>query len=197
MKIILASNNAGKIREFSLLLAPFNMEIIPQAEFNVPEIEETELTFIENALLKARFASKKTGLPAIADDSGLAVSALNGVPGIYSARYAGKQANSQENIQKLLADMKNVPDENRAAAFHCVLVFMSHYQDPTPILCDGKWSGVITRESRGTNGFGYDPVFYLPELQKTAAELPLEVKNKISHRGKALQSLLQALTEKI
>jgi len=197
MRIVLASNNLGKIREFRELLSNFQLDVIPQAELNVPEAEETGLSFIENAIIKARHAARITGLPALADDSGLAVTALQGAPGIYSARYAGAQANAKDNIKKLLSEMKDLPDEKRGASFHCVLVFMSHEHDPTPLVCDGKWSGRILHEPRGTDGFGYDPVFFDPTMQQSAAELPLAVKNKISHRGIALQSLLNLLPEKL
>jgi len=197
MKIVLASNNVGKIREFRELLSHLNLEIIPQADLDVPEAEETGLTFIENALIKARHAAKLTGLPALADDSGLSVHALQGAPGIYSARYAGVKAASKDNIHKLLAAMKDVPDDQRVASFHCVLALMTHETDPTPLVCDGKWTGTILREPRGTDGFGYDPIFFDPTRKQSAAELPPEVKNKISHRGIALQSLLTLLPEKI
>ncbi|RDI41322.1 XTP/dITP diphosphatase [Aquicella lusitana] len=197
MKIVLASNNPGKIQEFSELLKNFHLEIIPQSAFNIAEAEETGLSFIENALIKARHASRLTGLPAIADDSGLVVSALHGAPGIYSARYAGTQANAQDNIKKLLHELKDVPEGNRQAQFHCVLVFVSHEKDPTPLVCDGSWSGTILHEPKGEKGFGYDPVFYVPSEGKAAAELPSTIKNEISHRGQALQILLKRLPEKI
>lgn len=197
MKVVLASHNAGKIKEFSELLAPFHIELIPQSEFNVSEIEETGLSFIENGILKARHAAMSTGLPALADDSGLAVDALHGAPGIYSARYAGLGASATDNIHKLIHEMQNVPDEKRSAHFHCILVFMSHASDPTPLICDGKWSGQILHSPRGEHGFGYDPLFYVPSEKMTAAELPAAIKNKISHRGIALSSLLKMLPEKI
>lgn len=195
MKIVLASSNAGKIRELASLLLPLHIDLIAQSDLGVVDVEETGLSFIENALLKARHAAKVTGLPAIADDSGLAVHALNGAPGIYSARYAGNQANSHDNITKLLSEMKNVPAGQRQAAFHCVLAFMHHDQDPTPIVCDGQWNGVIATKSQGQDGFGYDPIFFIPELNKTAAELSSHEKNQLSHRGKALQSLIHQLSE--
>lgn len=197
MKIVLASNNAGKIRELNELLGHLHIEFIPQANLGVEEIEETGLTFVENALLKARHASQVTGLPALADDSGLAVDALNGAPGIYSARYAGKQANATDNINKLLLALKNVPDDQRTASFHCVLAFMKHAEEPTPLICTGKWSGIILRQPQGKGGFGYDPIFYVPSEQKSSAELLPALKNSISHRGIALQSLLDLLPEKI
>ena len=197
MRIVLASNNPGKIQEFRELLKDFALKIVPQAELGVEEVEETGLTFIENALIKARHAASKTGLPAISDDSGLAVAALQGAPGIYSARYAGANASAEDNIEKLLAALKTIPDEKRQADFHCVLVFMSHANDPTPLVCTGKWSGTILQAPVGKRGFGYDPLFYVPSEQKTAAELSPTIKNKISHRGIALHSLLKILPEKL
>ncbi|HEU5280885.1 MAG TPA: RdgB/HAM1 family non-canonical purine NTP pyrophosphatase [Gammaproteobacteria bacterium] len=196
-KIVLASNNAGKIKEFGALLAPFHLTVIPQAELNIPDIEETGLTFIENAILKARHASALSGLPALADDSGLAVAALNGAPGIYSARYAGKGASSHACIQKLLTAMENVPDEKRQAAFHCVLAFLNHAEDPAPLISDGLWQGSILRAPRGSAGFGYDPVFFVPSEHKTAAELTETRKGELSHRGMAVNTLLAHLSEKL
>lgn len=196
-KIVLASNNAGKIKEFGALLAPFHLTVIPQAELNIPDIEETGLSFIENAILKARHASALSGLPALADDSGLAVAALNGAPGIYSARYAGKAAGTHANIQKLLTAMENVPDDKRQAAFHCVLAFLNHADDPVPLICDGLWQGSILRAPRGSAGFGYDPVFFVPSEHKTAAELTDTRKGEISHRGMAVQCLRSHLPEKL
>lgn len=155
--------------------------------------EETGLTFIENALLKARHAAQVTGLPAIADDSGLAVEALNGAPGIWSARYAGEDASDRQNLDKLLVAMKDVPEDKRHAAFHCVLVYLRHANDPTPLVFHGRWPGVITREAHGEGGFGYDPVFLLPESGKTAAEMTKAEKLAVSHRGQALKQLLDAL----
>jgi XTP/dITP diphosphohydrolase len=197
MKVVLASSNAGKIKEFKVLLQDFDIDLIPQSELGVSDVEETGLSFIENALIKARHAALVTGLPAIADDSGLAVDALDGAPGIYSARYAGEQAGAADNINKLLKALEKIPDEKRSASFHCILVFMSHPLDPTPLVCDGKWSGNILRRARGEDGFGYDPIFYVPTEKKTAAELSSALKNKISHRGIALQSLLKMLPDKI
>jgi len=193
MNIILASNNAGKIAEFSALLAPLDYHITPQKEFNIVDVAETGLTFIENALQKARNAATLTGLPALADDSGLVVPALNGAPGIYSARYAGEKANAQMNINKLLADMTDFQQEQRRAWFYCVLVFLRHANDPSPIIAQGSWHGEILMAPRGAQGFGYDPIFWLADLQKSSAELPLELKNALSHRGKALQSLIAQL----
>lgn len=196
-KVVLASHNAGKIREFKELFKPFHIDLLTQADLGVNDIEETGLTFVENALLKARNASRVTGLPAIADDSGLVVPALGGAPGIYSARYAGEAANAKDNIAKLLQALKDVPDEKRQASFHCVLVYISHENDPTPLICDGQWSGVILHAPKGEDGFGYDPIFYVPSEKRTAAELPLALKNTMSHRGKALQLLIQSLAEKL
>lgn len=196
-KIVLASHNAGKIREFRELLAPLQLTLIPQAELSIPDIEETGLTFIENAILKARHASRLAKLPALADDSGLAVHALNGAPGIYSARYAGKMAGTHENILKLLSDMDAIPDEARQASFHCVLALLTHENDPVPLVAEGIFHGSILRAPRGSGGFGYDPVFFVPEEHKTAAELSPDRKHEISHRGKAIQTLLARLPEKL
>ncbi len=197
MKIILASNNQGKIHEFNELFKTFEHEIIPQSAFHVIDADETGLTFVENALIKARHACQLTGLPAIADDSGLAVAALNGAPGIYSARYAGKNVSAEEKNKKLLAELAVIPDDKRQASYHCVLVFMLHPKDPVPLICEGIWHGEILREPRGEKGFGFDPIFYLPGLEKSVAELSPELKNKISHRGKALQMLTHKLAEKL
>jgi XTP/dITP diphosphohydrolase len=193
MKIVLASNNPGKAREIGQLLGSRAIEIVPQSEFGVPEVEETGLTFVENAILKARNAAQHTGLPAIADDSGLEVDALNGAPGIYSARYAGPGASDAQNLQKLLADLKDVPDVERTARFQCLMVYLRHALDPTPLICQGTWEGRITRQPIGANGFGYDPVFYVPDQACTAAQLPAEVKNRLSHRGQALRQLVAKL----
>ena len=192
-RIVLATNNPGKVREFAAVLAGFALEIVPQSAFNVPEVEETGLTFVENALLKARNAALHTGLPALADDSGLAVDALGGAPGIYSARYAGPGAGDRANIDKLLAELRGVPAEQRTARFVCVLALLHHADDPTPLICQGSWEGVILTEPRGANGFGYDPVFLVPGENRTAAELEPAVKNRLSHRGQALAQLAQAL----
>ncbi|ATY92156.1 Ham1 protein homolog [Pectobacterium atrosepticum SCRI1043] len=192
-KVVLATGNPGKVRELASLLADFGLDIVAQTELGVDSAEETGLTFIENAILKARHAAQITGLPAIADDSGLAVDALGGAPGIYSARYAGAEASDQQNLDKLLLTVKDVPDEQRRASFHCVLVYLRHAEDPTPIVCHGSWQGVLTHQSSGSGGFGYDPIFFVPELGKTAAELTREEKNAQSHRGQALRLLLDAL----
>lgn len=192
-RIVLASNNAGKVREFNQLLTDTDIEVIPQSEFSVTEIEETGLTFVENALLKARNAAAHTGLPAVADDSGLEVDALQGAPGIYSARYAGAGASDQDNVQKLLDALKNVPEKKRSARFQCLMVYMRHARDPTPRIFQGSWEGQILYETRGDNGFGYDPVFYVPDQRCSSAQLSPEVKNSLSHRGQALKQLVQSL----
>jgi XTP/dITP diphosphohydrolase len=197
IRIVLASSNTGKIRELSTLFSSLPIELIPQSVFDVVDVEETGLTFVENALLKARHAAKISGLPAIADDSGLAVDALQGAPGIYSARYAGIGVPNEMHLHKLLHALENTPDDQRQACFHCVLVFVTHENDPTPLICHGRWQGEVLRALRGTNGFGYDPVFYVPTEKKSAAELSPEQKNKISHRSMALQSLLTLLPEKL
>ncbi|WP_277977763.1 XTP/dITP diphosphatase [Pantoea endophytica] len=192
-KVVLATGNPGKVRELADLLAAFGLDIVAQTELGVESAEETGLTFIENAILKARHAAEITGLPAIADDSGLAVNALGGVPGIYSARYAGVDASDQQNLDKLLVALENVPDGERQAQFHCVLVYVRHAADPTPLVFHGSWAGEITRAAAGAGGFGYDPIFYVPELGKTAAELSKDEKRAVSHRGKALTLLLEAM----
>jgi XTP/dITP diphosphohydrolase len=192
-KVVLATGNAGKVRELASLLSDFGLDVVAQTELNVESVEETGLTFIENAILKARHAAKVTGLPALADDSGLAVDVLGGAPGIYSARYAGEDASDQQNLEKLLVALKDVPDEQRQAQFHCVLVYMRHAEDPTPLVCHGSWPGRITREAAGNGGFGYDPIFFVPDAGKTAAELSREEKIAVSHRGQALKLLLEAL----
>lgn len=191
--IVLASNNAGKVREFGALLAGLDMDVVPQSQFNVSEIEETGLTFVENAILKARNAANHARRPAIADDSGLEVDALDGAPGIYSARYAGPGAGDTANLEKLLSMLAEVPEEKRSARFQCVLVYMRHALDPTPLICQGTWEGRILTAPRGRGGFGYDPVFFVPTHNCASAELPPEVKNALSHRGQALQKLLAAM----
>ena len=194
-KIILASGNAGKLREFQQLLGGCGFDICPQSEFFSESAEETGLTFVENALIKARYACQKTGLPAIADDSGIEVDALNGRPGIYSARYAGVGADDQKNNALLLQELMNVPDEKRTARYHAVLVYMRHAEDPTPIICHGVWEGKILRDAKGAGGFGYDPLFYVPTHDCASAELSKDEKNKISHRGKAMAELLSKLSQ--
>lgn len=187
-KIILATGNQGKILEFQSLLKE-KFEFQAQSDFGVIEVEETGLSFIENAILKARNAAKHTNQWAMADDSGLVVEALNGNPGIYSARYAGENATDEENVDKLLKNLEN--ETNRNAYFYCAIVLVKHHLDPTPIIALGQWNGKILKQRQGENGFGYDPVFYLPQLQKTSAELSQKEKNKISHRGLAFEQLLQ------
>lgn len=191
--IVLASSNAGKVREFNDLLGGLHLEVVPQSHFNVADADETGLTFVENAILKARHAARHTGLPALADDSGLEVDALHGAPGIYSARYAGVGASDADNLKKLLAALKEVPEPGRKARFQCVLVYLRHALDPTPLICQGSWEGRILCEPRGANGFGYDPVFYVPTHSVSAAELTPETKNSLSHRGQALRLLLAGL----
>jgi XTP/dITP diphosphohydrolase len=192
-KVVLATGNPGKVREMADLLAAFGLDIVAQTELGVESAEETGLTFIENAILKARHAAAITGLPAIADDSGLAVDALGGAPGIYSARYAGEEASDRQNLLKLLAALENVPDDKRQAQFHCVLVYLRHAEDPTPLVFHGSWQGEITRSAVGEGGFGYDPIFFVPELGKTAGEMTKAEKHAVSHRGKAMTLLLEAM----
>ncbi|GMQ88235.1 MAG: XTP/dITP diphosphatase [Gammaproteobacteria bacterium] len=192
-RIVLASNNAGKVREFNQLLAGSEFEVIPQSEFQVEEIEETGLSFVENALLKARNAAQHTGLPAIADDSGLEVDALDGAPGIYSARYAGAGASDRQNLEKLLEALKDVGDEDRNARFQCLMVYLRRPSDPTPMIFQGTWEGRILHAPQGNNGFGYDPVFYVPQQQCASAELASDLKNSLSHRGQALRQLISGL----
>lgn len=191
--IVLASNNAGKLREFGQLLAVAQIHVVPQGDCGVPEAAETGLTFVENAILKARNAALHSGLAALADDSGIEVDALNGAPGIYSARYAGPGASDTDNLVKLLVDLDAVPDDQRTARYQCVLVYLRHPQDPTPLICQGTWEGLILRDPRGGHGFGYDPVFLVPALGRTAAELEPDLKNRLSHRGQALRQLQQLL----
>lgn len=196
-RIVLATGNAGKVRELDALLAGRGLEILPQSRFAVPQAEETGLTFVENAIIKARNAAAHTGLPAIADDSGIEVDALHGAPGIRSARYAGPGASDRDNLDKLLAELAGVPDHRRTARFQCLLVYLRHAADPTPLICQGTWEGTIAREPRGGHGFGYDPVFYVPEQGRSAAELDPALKNRLSHRGRALRCLQRLLTQKL
>ncbi|HEB92035.1 MAG TPA: RdgB/HAM1 family non-canonical purine NTP pyrophosphatase [Gammaproteobacteria bacterium] len=192
-KVVLASGNRGKLREINQVLAGLGMQALPQSDFNVNDAEETGLSFVENAILKARHATRATGLPAIADDSGLEVDALNGAPGIYSARFAGPGATDADNVQKLLAALKDVPEAERTARFQCLMVFMAHAEDSTPLICQGTWEGRILHQPSGENGFGYDPVFFVAGKHCAAAKLSPEVKNHLSHRGQALDKLLTAL----
>lgn len=190
-KIVLASGNQGKVREFTSLFADYGVDVIAQKELGVEDVPETGTTFVENAIIKARHAAKETGLPAIADDSGLVVDALGGAPGIYSARYAGANATDSDNIDKLLSRLDG--QQNRKAHFFCTLVFMRHADDPVPLVSQGKWLGEILLHRQGDGGFGYDPVFNVPSHNMTAAELDKAEKNRISHRGKALAVLLDAM----
>lgn len=190
-RIVLASGNQGKLRELSSRLASLPIELVTQKSLDIEAAEETGLTFIENAILKARHAAQLSGLPAIADDSGIEVDALHGEPGIYSARYAGEDATDQANIDKLLTQLAT--HENKTARFHCVIVYLKHANDPCPLICQACWEGQITDTLSGEHGFGYDPIFWLPALNKTAAELSRDEKNQISHRGKALDQLLPVL----
>ena len=196
-KIVLASGNNGKLREFAQLFAPMDIEVIPQANFNVPEAEETGLTFVENAIIKARNAAYHTGLPAIADDSGIEVDYLLGAPGIYSARYAGAAASDQDNLDALLTALDGVPDPERAARYQCLLVMMRHSKDPTPLICQADWQGSILTKEKGDGGFGYDPIFWVAEQQCSAAELTADQKHKVSHRGKAMRQFIKAFQNQI
>ena len=191
-KLVLASGNQGKLREFSQLFADKDIQVIPQNEFDTIEAEETGLSFVENAILKARNACKFSGLPALADDSGLEVDALKGAPGIYSARYAGPDASDTDNYLKLLNALKDVPLEKRSARFQCVLVYMRHENDPTPQVFQGSWEGQILTEPSGAEGFGYDPIFLVPSEACSSAELSKDRKNALSHRGQAIQELLRS-----
>lgn len=190
-KLVIASNNQGKLREIGELLAPLAIDVVPQSAFNIGEADEPHITFVENALAKARHASRCSGLPALADDSGICVSALGGAPGVNSARYAGEPRSDERNNLKLIEALKNQMD--RRAYYYCVIVLVRHADDPQPVIADGSWHGEIIDSPRGTGGFGYDPYFYLPEFGKTSAELTAEQKNKISHRGEALAKLVELL----
>lgn len=190
-KIVLASNNQGKLKEFYQILSPLGVELHSQSEFDVPEADEPFFTFVENALAKARHASKLTGLPALADDSGICVNALQGAPGVFSARYAGEPKSDSRNNQKLIVDLQNKAD--KSAYYYCVLVLVRSEHDPQPVIADGIWTGEIVASARGENGFGYDPHFWIPSLNKTVAELSAEQKNQLSHRGQALRALFEKL----
>lgn len=192
-RLVIASNNKGKIAELTHLLKPLGLTPVAQGELGVGETEEPAITFVENAILKARHAARVTGLPALADDSGLAVDALGGQPGVRSARYAGESASDEDNVRALLAAMEDIPEKQRTAQFHCVLVYLRHADDPTPVICHGRWPGRILEQPRGEGGFGYDPVFLVPETGTSAAELSRDDKNRISHRGRALAQLLEQL----
>jgi XTP/dITP diphosphohydrolase len=191
-KLVIASNNAGKLREFAHMLAPIGIEVVTQSQLGISEAEEPHCTFVENALAKARHVSRLSGLPALADDSGICVEALGGAPGVYSARFAGDNPKSdQANNQKLLADMQGVKD--RRAHYYCVLVLVRHADDPQPVIAEGEWHGEIAQEERGDGGFGYDPMFWLPALGRMSSELTHDEKHAISHRGQAMAVLLQRL----
>ena len=192
--VVLASGNAGKLRELGRVLSPLGVELKSQAAFDVPEVEENGLSFVENAIIKARAAAQHSGLPAIADDSGLEVDFLDGAPGIHSARYSGK--GDADNNSKLLAALADVPEEQRGARFQCVLVYMRHALDPTPLVCQASWEGRILTEERGEQGFGYDPLFYVPDQQCSSAELAPDLKNRISHRARASALLVEALRQR-
>lgn len=196
-KWVLATGNQGKVKEMSELLNSFAIEVLPQSQFNVPDVPETGTTFVENAIIKARHAAKLTGLPAIADDSGLEVDFLNGQPGIYSSRFAGENATDQDNIDKLLNKLEGVALAQRKARFQCVLVYMRHELDPTPIICQGTWEGEITNRQEGENGFGYDPIFWVDSEQSTSAKLSKKRKGELSHRGKALTQLVKLLKSQL
>lgn len=191
--LVLASGNAGKLNEFNQLLSPLGFDVRPQADFGVLDVEETGLTFVENALLKAREASLVSGFPALADDSGLEVDALHGAPSIYSARYAGEPKSDAKNNQKLLAALSECAEGQRSGRYWCVLVYLRHPEDPVPVIVQRSWEGEILAHPRGTGGFGYDPLFWLPDQGMSVAELPSESKNRLSHRGRALQGLVELL----
>ena len=191
--LVLASGNSGKLKEFNQLLSPLGLDVRPQAEFGVHDVEETGLTFVENALLKAREASRVSGLPALADDSGLEVDALHGAPGIYSARYAGEPKSDERNNEKLLAALSECAEGQRTARYWCVLVYLRHAEDPVPVIVQRSWEGEVLAHPRGEGGFGYDPLFWLPDQGMSVAELPSETKNRLSHRGRALHTLVDIL----
>lgn len=195
-ELVVATGNQGKLNEISQVLAPLGIKVRGQKEFSIPEIEETGLTFVENAILKARNTCAHTGKPALADDSGIEVDVLDGAPGIYSARYAGAGASDAANVDKLLGALQGVPDAQRSARFQCVMVYLRHAGDPTPLICQGTWEGRIALAPAGDNGFGYDPVFWVPQYQCSAAQLTSAIKNSLSHRGQALQKLLVALQQR-
>ncbi len=191
---VLASDNPGKLREFAALLGGLSFHVVPQSEYGVEAAAETGLSFVENALIKARHAARISGLPALADDSGIAVDALKGAPGIYSARYAGAGASDTANLNKLVAAIGHLPPGERTARYHCVIAYLRHADDPVPVIASGEWQGRLITEPRGHEGFGYDPVFYLDSHECTAAELDPAVKNRLSHRGQALRALLHQLS---
>ncbi len=192
-KLVLASSNPGKLRELSALLDESRYRIIPQADFNVPGVAETGTTFVENAIIKARHAAQYTGLAALADDSGIVIDALNGEPGVHSARFSGSDASDESNNILLVEKLRSVPEAQRSARYQAVIVYMRNAADPSPIICEGSWEGIIVLEAKGSGGFGYDPYFYLPDYGCTSAELSADEKNRISHRGQALRLLLEKL----
>ncbi|MFT7460148.1 MAG: XTP/dITP diphosphohydrolase [Planctomycetota bacterium] len=193
-QIVIASNNAGKLKEIKSLLSGMNIAIVPQSEFGVSDADECGLSFVENAIIKARHAASLTKLPCIADDSGIEVDLLDGKPGIHSARFAGIGASDEENLRLLLNEIKKFGNQQVSARFQCVMVYLRHAKDPTPLIAQGTWQGHIVAEPRGKNGFGYDPVFYVPSHACTSAELPADIKNNISHRGQALHLLVEKLS---
>lgn len=195
LQIVLASSNEGKILEIESLLEDVPIEWLPQSEFDIPDADETGRTFIENAIIKARHATKLSGLPALADDSGIVIDALDGAPGVYSSRYAGENATDAERIQKVLDELGDLAPDERTASFHCVLALMEHENDPAPLICHGIWEGRILTAPQGANGFGYDPIFYVPTHNCSAAELDGFEKNSISHRGQAMMQLLNVLQD--
>lgn len=192
-KLVLASSNPGKLRELSALLGESRYKIIPQTDFNVPEVAETGTTFVENAIIKARHAAQYTGLAALADDSGIVIDALNGEPGVHSARFSGSDASDESNNILLVEKLRCVPEAQRSARYQTVIVYMRNAADPSPIICEGSWEGIMVLEAKGSGGFGYDPYFYLPDYGCTSAELSADEKNRISHRGQALRLLLEKL----
>ena len=192
-KLVLASGNPGKLRELSALLDKSQYKIIPQSEFNVPDIAETGTTFVENAIIKARHAAEYTGHAALADDSGIVVDALNGEPGVYSARFSGSDASDESNNALLVEKLGSIPEAQRSARYQAVIVYMRNATDPSPVICEGSWEGIVMLEAKGSGGFGYDPYFYLPDYGCTSAELSAEEKNRVSHRGQALRLLLEKL----
>ncbi|OUS24409.1 non-canonical purine NTP pyrophosphatase, RdgB/HAM1 family [Gammaproteobacteria bacterium 45_16_T64] len=195
IEIVIASGNKGKLKEINQVISPLGYIGVAQKTLEVPEPEETGLTFVENALIKARNAARITGRPALADDSGIEVDVLHGQPGIYSARYAGPDATDKDNVNKLLDAVSTFPEAQRNARFQCVIVYLRHADDPTPLICQGTWEGYIAQTPGGENGFGYDPVFFVPSEQCVAAQLSPEIKNKLSHRGQALASLMKQLQQ--
>jgi len=194
-KLVIASGNQGKLRELAALLEPLDYDVHTQAEFDVPDVPETGTTFVENAIIKARHAAQLTGLPAVADDSGIEVDALDGAPGVYSARFSAPNATDEKNNALLVEKLRDVPEEQRTARYRAVIVYMKHAKDPSPIICEGSWEGRIVLEPRGEGGFGYDPYFFVPTHGCTSAELTAEVKNSLSHRGQALRQLVEKLSQ--